>query len=263
MILTLSVASVARLLASKKSDLTLTSLPETAHDVLGLRGLVLPTSVLSGISPEGALALRDAADKALCPCLALVESDPQPFAAEDDRVDQAVERMTKVIRVAQLLGCNSVGVSVQAPDTEDAFENAAVALKMVLERADRLDINVLLAPHTGLTSDPERLTDLIKKVGGFRIGALPDFISSAKSGDPAEHLRRVAPYAQVVIASSLAFDGDGEHQGFDLASCVGALQAVGFDQTLAIDYRGKGDPLEGIRLTRLAIERCLGAAAEP
>lgn len=263
MILTLSVASVARLLASKKSELSLTQLPETAHDVLGLRGLLLPTSVLAGISPQEATALRDAADKAACPCLILVESDPQPFAAEDERVDVAMERMNKVLRVAQMLGCNSVGVSVAAPNTDDAFENAAVALKMVLERADRLDINVLIAPHTGLTAEPDRLTDLIKKVGGFRIGTLPDFATAAKSGDPAEYLRRVAPYAQAVIASSLAFDEDGQHEGFDLSACVGALQAVGFEQTLAIEYRGKGDVLEGVRKTRAVIEGCLGAPMEP
>lgn len=263
MILTLSVASVARLLTSKKGGMTLDRLPETAHDVLGLRGLLIPTNVLTGISPADATALRDAADKSSCPCLVLVESEPQPFAAEDERVDGAMERMGRVLRVAQMLGCNSVGVSVEAPDTDDAFENASVALKMVLERADRLDINVLLAPHAGLTAEPDRLTDLIKKVGGFRIGTLPDFATAAESGDPEEYLRRVAPYAQAVRASSLAFDAEGEHQGFDLAACVSALQAVGFEQTLAVEYRGKGDPLEGVRKTRAVIERCLGAALEP
>lgn len=263
MILTLSVASVARQLTSKKGGMTLTQLPEVAHDVLGLRGLVIPTSVLSGISPDQAHALRDAADKSACPCLALIESDPQPLAAEDERVDDAVDRMTKVLRVAQMLGCNSIGVSVEAPDTDEAFDNAAVALKMILERADRLDINVLVASHQGLTADPERLTDLIKKVGGFRIGTLPDFATAAKAGDPEEQLRRTAPYAQAVIASSISFDGNGEHEPYDLAACVRALQAVGFEQTLAIEYRGKGDPLEGVRRTRQAIERCLDAAAQP
>ncbi|MGD9692278.1 MAG: sugar phosphate isomerase/epimerase family protein [Phycisphaerales bacterium] len=263
MILTLSVASVARLLSAKKGGMSLVQLPEIAHDVLGLRGLVIPTSVLTGISPADAMALRDAADKSACPCLVLIESDAQPLAAEDDRVDDAVERMTRVLRVAQMLGCNSVGVSVDAPDNEDAFENASVALKMILERADRLDINVLIAPHAGLTADPERLTDLIKKVGGFRIGTLPDFAGAAKAGEPEEQLRRTAPYAQAVIASSLGFDEKGEHQGYDLGACVSALQAVGFEQTLAIEYRGKGDPLEGVRLTRQAIERCLDTAAQP
>ncbi len=263
MILTLSVASVARLLNAKKGGFTLTQLPEIAHDVLGLRGLVIPTSVLAGISPNEALALRDAADKAACPCLALIESDAQPLAAEDERVDEAVDRITRVLRVAQILGCNSIGVAIDSPANDDSFENAAVALKMILERADRLDINVLILPHAGLTADPERLTDLIKKVGGFRIGTLPDFAGAAKGGEPEEQLRRTAPYAQAVIASSLAFNDKGEHQGYDLAACVSALQAVGFEQTLAIEYRGKGDPLEGVRLTRQAIERCLDTAPQP
>jgi hypothetical protein len=64
---------------------------------------------------------------------------------------------------------------------------------------------VLIAPAAGLTEDPERLTDLLKGIGGFRIGTMPDFHTAAKSGDPVGYLKKLTPYASVVNASTLGF----------------------------------------------------------
>jgi hypothetical protein len=42
-------------------------------------------------------------------------------------------------------------------------------------RAEKREINLLLMPTTGLLASPEKVTEIIKAVGGFRIGVLPDF----------------------------------------------------------------------------------------
>ena len=45
------------------------------------------------------------------------------------------------------------------------------------------------------------MTELIKKVGGFRIGSLPDFKLAHETGDFISALRRLAPYAGAMFAT--------------------------------------------------------------
>jgi sugar phosphate isomerase/epimerase len=138
--------------------------------------------------------------------LALTEVEAQRLGDPNETKGLAgVDRMLKVVEAASLLGCNSCGVSVIAKDTEEGFEYAVERLRMIVERAERLEINLLLVPHDGLTADPVRLTELIKKVGGFRIGTQPDFEVAAAQDDPMTYLKRLTPYASVVNASTLGF----------------------------------------------------------
>lgn len=260
MLLTLSANSLSRRIGSSGPlGVDLLDLPAFAREHLDLYGLQLAASMLAGVDHDYFDRLRDRADKAGCPCLTLVEHDPQPIAGADDRARPALERMDRVIRAAHKLGCNAVAFFIDARDSDDALELAAKRIKRVLDGAERMELNLLIAPRDGLTSKPERLAMLIKKIGGFRIGSLPDFETAAASGDAAEYLRRVTPYASAVVASAREFDDDGRHKPYDLADCVEAITSVGYDGALAIEYRGKGDPVEGVKRTRDALDHAMRA----
>jgi hypothetical protein len=143
-----------------------------------------------------------------------------------------------------------------------------------MERADKLDISLLISPGAGLTSKPERITELLKKVGGFRIGTFPDFETASKAPDASAYLQRLTPYAMVVSASSTKFGiakskeetpveqligvQGVEHRAYDLRSMIKAIESVGYEGPLAIDYRGGGDAVAGISLTRDHIRAALG-----
>lgn len=235
--------------------LQLTDLPRFTREHLNLFGLNIATSMLVGADYERLDQLREAADKASCPCLVLIESEPQPLAEDDEeRADASVQRLIRVAKAAHRLGCNAAAVAVSGPDTEDALASAADRLRQALQAADRLEVNLLLMSHPGLTSKPDRLTDLIKKVGGFRIGTLPDFQVASQAEDPAYFLRRLTPYASGVSAASVGFtrekSGGYVHEGYDLVQYAKVVASVGYTGTLAIDYRGTGDPVEGIERTR-------------
>jgi hypothetical protein len=175
-------------------------------------------------------------------------------------------------------------------------------MKHVLQAADRAEINVLITPTVGLTEDAERLTDLLKGIGGFRIGTMPDFDTAAKTGDGVSYLKKLTPYASVVNASTLGFtipesdagskkadeqedeadeglsgldalaaelegmlmedDPVPVHEGYDLPQLVGAIAAVGFDGTISIDYQGDGDETLGVMHSKEAIEEALAALKE-
>jgi len=259
MLLTLSAKSLSPLLEGKKPKLDLTALPRFTREEFGLHGLNLQTRFLAGWELDAIDRLRDQADKIGCPWLTLIEEQAHPLGATDERrVSQAVDRLDRVLRVAHRLGCAGVAIGVEHKQGEDeaGAERVAEQLKDVLTRAERLEMNLLLAPQPGLTQTPERLTALIRKVGGFRIGSLPDFEAASLSGDASGYLRSLTPYAAAVTAATTRFV-KGKHTGFDLSTCLEAIKCVGFEGTLSLEYRGQGDPIEAIHATKQAVEQGL------
>lgn len=266
MLLTLAATSVSSMLRpprSGKPTLRLEDLPRYAREELGLYGLNLTTELLAGADGQTLDALRHSADRAGCPCLALVEPRPLPLGSDDDTEGEgAAARIERVVQAANRLGCSSAAFDIDAPDNENAFEFAAERLRGVLGKAERLEINVLVTAGKGLTEDPERLTDLIKRVGGFRIGTFPDFERASTSPDPLLFLRRLVPYAGAVSASSVSFKKSRKppgfvHEPYDLVAYAEVVQSVGYQGTLAIDYRGKDSPEEGVVRTRRILESAL------
>ncbi len=276
MLLTLNANALrTRIATSRKArpgqdTLLVTDLPRFAREELGLFGLNLTTNLLVGADLARLDAIRDAADKASCPCLVLSESEVQPMGTTDDAVgDAAIARAQRVVQAAHRLGCNSIGLSISVKDNEDEIDFCVERLRRVLQIAERLEVNVLLCPASGLTSDPERLTDLIKKVGGFRIGTFPDYELASRSQDPHLYLRRLTPYASAVTATTMRFrpgkrPGEFVHEPYDLHAYTGVVKAVGYSGTLAVDYRGDEDPIENLRRAAHILESIVGPApADP
>jgi sugar phosphate isomerase/epimerase len=272
MLLTLSAVSLRSMFAKGRggrAKLELLDLPRFTREELGLHGLNLNTELLAGIGRDVLEKLRERADKAGCACLLLVESEPQAFGDVNESVAAgAVERMHRVVQAASLLGCNAVAVRSQGKDDPEVFARTAERMRKAVEKAEKLELNLLIAPHDGLTQTPERITELIKKVGGFRVGTFPDFQAAAASADPINYLRRLTPYASVVAATTVKFAGGKDeadpeavgpmkHQPYDLEPLVNAILSVGYDGTLGVDYRGTGDAKVGVLRSRAALEALL------
>lgn len=261
MLLILSAVSFQKKLkAAGAKGMALADLPRYARETLGLHGLSIHSGLLAGMDAKAIDRLRDAADKSGCPCLVLTQAEPLPMGANEDATEASIERMMRVLQVGHMLGCNSTAFRIEAKDTEADLEGASDAVKILLERADRIEMNVLISPHTGLTDTPKKATTLIKKIGGFRIGSMPDFAAAAQAGDPREYLRHLTPYAQAVVAGVQSFSAAGKHEAYDLAACAEAVADVGFEGALAIEHRGKGDPEETILQTREALGAALNSA---
>lgn len=273
MLLTLTATSLSPLLSAKRSgrpELSLHDLPQFTRQTLGLHGLNLTTAMLRGVERAGLEAIRERADKAGCACLLLIESDPQPLSStSEDEAKKAVERIVRVTKAAHFLGCNAAAVAVTGEDDPAVLTRIADRLREVMGQVERLELNLLLSPRKGLTATPERVTDLLKKVGGFRIGTFPDFQAAAASPDPTAYLRRLTPYAAVVSASTQEFvapeghesppqaDAPVEHKPYELRPLIAAIMSVGYDGTLAVEYRGKGDPTMGVLRSRAALEAAI------
>jgi sugar phosphate isomerase/epimerase len=235
-------------------------MPKFAIDHLQLRGLNVPASHLAGWSFEDLDRLRDRADKAACPCLVLFEDNPLDLANPNDkRRAEVAERIRRLAAAANRLGCNALALKCKAPDEDEAFDRVVTEMRAIMPFVERLELNVLIAPNEGLTDTPERLTDLIKRIGGFRIGSLPNFGHAAATGNLVEALRALAPYAGSIHATIKGFDRKGRHLDYDLDECVAAIRGVGFLNTLAIDYTGEDDPVATIERARDVLQAAIDA----
>lgn len=265
MLITLSAKSLARFL-EPKGDLSIQKLPAFVHDQFEIKGMTVQTCYLKGQSPEGLDRLRDAADKAGCPWLAMVEEVSHNLSNEDEEATAVtIDRMERVLRAAGRLGCSSVAMSIadpgSTPDPEFTEEILLDNIRRILTIAEQLELNLLISPSPGITQTPEGLTGLIRRVGGFRIGSYPDFEAASAAADPGAYLRTLVPYAAAVTVATTEFGAKGKHKGFDLSVCLEAVKAVGFDGNLSIEFRGEADPIAGIRATHEAVLAAMETAA--
>lgn len=249
-LLTLAAGSLRSLFTRARSPLALNDLPAFTAEQLGLRGLALPADLLTGLRPSQFDSLRDAADKAHCPCLLLLEVDALDFQ-DPVRRTASIERMRRLATAASRLGCSSLGIQPAGVTDDSSLLRSAQGVKEALAALDRFEVNVVLRPGEGLIASPAGLTELIKRIGGFRIGSLPSFEHAASTGETEQTLRRLAPYAtSAILATVTGFSKSGEHQSWDLRKCVEAVRSVGFVNTLCIDYKGGGDPVKAIDMAR-------------
>ncbi len=227
---------------------TLLHAPAFAKTEFGLRGLSVDVDMLAGWSGEQLATLRHRGDQAACPCLVLVDTTPLAMGALD-AADQeaAMTRLSRVATAANRLGCNSVAVSVVVAAGDEAEQDrTAQALQEAMVSVERLELNLLLVPAPGATESSEGLSELIKQVGGFRIGALPTYGDLSTNEDPLEHIRKLAPYAGAIHIQCEGFKRGGAHRGLDLAAGLAAAKSVGYQSNVVIDYVGDGDSAKDI-----------------
>lgn len=280
MLLTLATSCIRSLLSTGKGKkaagkLDLLDLPSFTREDLGLSGINLSTDLLAGADRAKLEGFRERADRTSCSCLLLVEAEPLNLGTTGDSTGGAAqERLMRVIEAAHILGCSAAATRITASDDDPSLARVATRLKPVMDRAEKLDVNLLISPTVGLTERTERVTELLKKIGGFRVGTFPDFEAASRAKDPATYLQRLTPYATVVSASTLKFGPTGKksgeasveafrsgawtHEPYDLKTMVRAVQSVGYDGPLAIDYRGKDDVTIGVKLSRDALQALIG-----
>lgn len=259
MLLTLTTSSLQHVRITKK-PLAVQDMPEFVAEEFELRGLSMNASLLRGMNATELERLRDRADRAHCPVLVLVEEAPQDFSTPQ-ALAASLERVGKLGVAAGKLGCPSVAIQC-ANLTEATLDHSAAGIKRTLAKLDRFEVHLLIRPGGGSTADPLRLAELIKKIGGFRIGSLPSFAAAADTGDTEAALRKLAPYAQAVEATVKSISKAGKHEAWDLEKCIEAIRSVGYQNTVGIDYVGKTDPLGAIARAKEILTEAI-TAGEP
>ena len=258
-LMTLAAGSLKGLIDSGELDLV--DIPEFTMREFDLRGLNVPASMFTGCSIDVFDRLRDNADKVGCPVLILVEDTPLEFSGSGPELQSSLDRVQRLAVAANRLGCNSLTISCSAtPKDEAVFDATAAGLKQAIALIDDFDLNLLVAPCKGMTNDPDRLTDLIKKVGGFRIGSYPGFAHAHQSGDAHDTLRKLAPYAGGIEITARSKKG-GEAT-IDAYEAIESVLGVGYQNTIALGFEGRGNAVTTLQAGRRLLAEALGQLDE-
>lgn len=252
-LLSLSGACLGRPIPRKGTTLALLDMPPFVAEELELRGLNLSVDLIRGHPATTLEKLRHIADRAHCPCLVLYQDEPFDFCANIEASTQALRNLG---RAAKLLGCSELAIRVACPPTN--VHTVAATLKSALGVIQQFDVNLLIRPSIAPPDSPEQLMDLVKKIGGFHIGAMPSFAYAHATGDGIEALRKLAPYSSAIEATSAGFDKDGAHTSWDLNGYVEALLSFGYLNKISIDWTGSTNWVVGVQKTRERLMELMG-----
>ena len=184
----------------------------------------------------------------------------------------SVRNHVKWLEWAQALGCHSIRVNARSDaklSYHEQMELAADGLHKLSEIGDTYDLNVIVENHGGLSSHGRWLADVMAAVDHPRCGTLPDFgnfrgvVGDGGNGygqleyDRYLGVYELMPYAKGVSAKTYAFDGEGNETTIDYLRVmrIACAPQFKFNGHVGIEFEGGGDPMDGIRKTKLMLER--------
>jgi len=179
---------------------------------------------------------------------------------------EAVENHYKWADAAKFLGCHSIRVNAaSAGSFEEQQKLAADGLGRLTEYGAKLDLNVIVENHGGLSSNGEWLSGVMKMVNNPRCGTLPDFgnfcLKYADNGCAEEYdrykgVQELMPFAKAVSAKSHEFDASGNEIHTDYMRMMKIVLDAGYHGFVGIEYEGPtlSEP-DGIRATKKLLEK--------
>jgi sugar phosphate isomerase/epimerase len=176
--------------------------------------------------------------------------------------EQAAKNHHKWIDIAAVLGCHAIRCNTGAREGDaDAQDRCAESFSLLLEYADAAGIDVLLENHWGLSSEPEWLVGLMKKVNHPRFGTLPDFGNFPDTVDRYDAVQAMMPYAKAVSAKCYDFDdaapgGTGDETKVDFKRMMDIVGGAGYSGYVGIEYEGERlSERDGILACKKLLER--------
>ena len=199
---------------------------------------------------------RRARDHGIFQHLIMCDSEGDLGDPDPGKRTRAVENHYKWADAAKTLGCLTIRVNAESAGSfAEQQKLAADGLRRLTEYAAKLDLNVIVENHGGLSSHGDWLVDVMKLVDHPRCGTLPDF-GNFYEYDRYQGVTDMMPYAKAVSAKSYDFDELGEETKIDFHRMMRIVLAAGFHSWVGIEYEGDRLPEpEGIRRTKALLER--------
>lgn len=207
---------------------------------------------------------KRAADHGVKSLLIMVDGEGQIGAPQEaDRV-QTVENHKQWVDAAKYLGCHSIRVNAGSSGSfEEQQKLAADGLRRLSEYAAKVDLNVIVENHGGLSSNGGWLAGVMKLVAMDNCGTLPDFgnFFIRRGPNPEEYDRyqgveELMPYAKAVSAKTYDFDDAGNETTIDYVRMMKIVLAHGYHGYVGIEYEGRNlGEYEGIRKSKALLQR--------
>ncbi len=194
--------------------------------------------------------------------LIMVDSEGEMAAPTKEERIQTVINHRKWIDIANFLGCHSIRTNCRGPEKasrEDMLNWAEESFNMILEYAGQAGIGVIIENHGGISSDPDFLVELMKRVNDPNFGVLPDFGNFPDNIDRYEAVRKLVPYAKGISVKT-TFNAQGPQilPGYDTEKLIKICQEEGYTGFYGIEAEGQeSDSWTQVRQLKKIVEHAL------
>jgi len=177
---------------------------------------------------------KAAADHGVENVLIMVDDEGDMIAKDKKTRMQSAINHRKWVEIAAYLGCHAIRCNARGggnslAEDPDSLDRARESFGDLIEYARQFKINVLIENHGGISSDPEWLPALCKKINSPDFGLLPDYGNYGKLSreQRCEAVRKAMPYAKGVSVKA-EWKSDHTHSEYDLAELLQISKESGY-----------------------------------
>lgn len=212
--------------------------------------------------------------------LIMIDNEGELAALNKTDRDKAIGKHSKWVDAAHEMGCHAIRVNLFGTGAEHDFsiwkETSTDGLGRLAAYAAKSNINVIVENHGGLSSDADKLTEVIKAINLKNCGTLPDFGNFCVKREGGERwgapcideydkykgVLELMPFAHGVSAKTFDFDTKGNETTIDYAKMLKIVKDAGYTGHIGVEYEGSRlNEDDGIKATRdllLKIAKQLG-----
>jgi sugar phosphate isomerase/epimerase len=212
---------------------------------------------LWGAPTQGYLArLKTAMKQTGTRCVLIMCDDEGQLGHSSKEVRRkSVDNHKKWVDYSAELGGHAIRTNMHSDITpktpgerETVLDCCAESFAALADYAKGAGLNVLIENHWGLSSDPDAIVALMKKVNKPNFGTLPDFGNFPKEVERYEAVRKMMPYAKGVSFKCYDFGADGKETTIDMDRLMKIVQDAGYRGSVGIEYEGNRlSELEGVK----------------
>ena len=239
--------------------------PRIAREQFGIEGLEFVNTLWEPPTQYYMNRLKRAIkDSGTTPVLIMVDGEGNMGSPSKEERMKAPELHYKWIDAAAELGCHSIRSNMypgeKQPSTpaeiETFLNHCTESFNKLLDYAQPRNINVIIENHGGISSNPDVVVALMKKVNRPNFGTLPDFGNFPPPVDRYDAVAKLMRYAKGASFKCHDFK-DGKETRTDMDRMMGIVKATqGFDGWVGIEYEGSRlTEFEGIQAAKMFLDR--------
>lgn len=222
--------------------------PRVAREQFGIEGLEFVNQLWEAPTERYVQRLRaNMHQTATVGVLIMCDGEGDLGHRERERRMKAADNHRKWVDIAAELGCHSIRTNMYPGETQpstpaeiEAFLNhCAESFTALCEYARKANINVIIENHGGVSSNPDVVVQLMKKVNLSNFGTLPDFGNFPRETDKYDAVARLMPYAKGVSVKTYDFGPDGKESMIDIERMMKIVADAGYKGWVGIEYEGR------------------------
>ena len=195
----------------------------------------------------------------------LIMCDGEGLMGHSDKAARmkAARNHYKWVDIAAELGCHSIRTNMypdRQPNTPaeiDAFIGyCADSFANLCGYAKSHNINVIIENHGGVSSNPDVVIRLMKKVNLPNFGTLPDFGNFPKEIERYEAVAKLMAFAKGASFKCYDFGPDGNETTIDMHRMMKTVLDAGYHGWVGIEYEGSRlTEFEGVQAAKRFLDR--------